>query len=166
MWTCGQVPTYIVQRNESVVARITLDEKSWPTVVIRFPASYSDADFGSYLAELGAVLGRGPRALILDTRGARAPAATQRQQLMNFVKAHWAALHRLRGLAFVVDSSVARHALTAVSWVVAKPCPLQLVGSMSEAMDWSAVSGARAHVREKDVFGFVARDSDEADSRW
>jgi len=128
------------------VARITLDEKSWPVVVIRFPAGYSDADFASYLSELGAVLKREPRALVLDTRGAQTPAATQRQQLMHFVKAHWPALHRLRGLAFIVESSVARHALTAISWAVAKPCPIQMVSSMGEALDWAQARSTRGHV--------------------
>jgi hypothetical protein len=131
------------------VARITCDEKSWPIFVIRFPAAYSDAEFSSYLSELGAALTRSPRALVLDTRGAQNPSATQRQLLMRFVKHHWQSLHQLRGLAFIVDSGVARHALTAVSWVVAKPCPIQLVSSMSEAMDWAQARCTRAHVRAR-----------------
>lgn len=128
------------------MARITCDEKSWPIVVIRFPGVYSDAEFSSYLSELGDALNRAPRALVLDTRSAQTPTAIQRQLLMRFVKGRWQALHQLRGLAFIVDSGVARHALTAVSWVVAKPCPIQLVPSMGEAMDWAQARATRGQV--------------------
>jgi hypothetical protein len=148
------------------VARITCDEKSWPILVVRFPAVYSDAEFSIYLSELGSALKRSPRALVLDTRNALAPTATQRQLLMRFVKGQWQALHQLRGLAFIVDSGVARHALTAVSWVVAKPCPIQLVPSMGEALDWAQARSTRGHVREKSDVAFTARDADELDSRW
>jgi hypothetical protein len=139
------------------VARITCDEQSWPVVVIRFPGSYTDADFSTYLSELGAALTREPLALILDTRAAQTPTATQRQLLMRFVKNHWLAINRLRGLAFVVDSGLARHALTAVSWVVAKPCPIELVASTSEAFDWAASRGARPSARAGATRGSLAR---------
>lgn len=135
------------------MARITCDEQSWPVVVIRFPGTYSDAEFSAYLTDLGDALGREPLAMVLDTRAAQSPTATQRQLLMRWVKGHWHALNRLCGLAFVVDSSVARHALTAVSWVVAKPCPIELVANMSEAFDWAASRGARVSARAAGMAG-------------
>jgi hypothetical protein len=145
-----------LQRGEGSVARITCDEQSWPVLIVRFPGCYSDAEFSLYLSGLGAALARQPLALILDTRAAQTPTATQRQLLMRFVKSHWHALNRLCGLAFIVDSSVARHALTAVSWLVAKPCPVELVANMSEAFDWVASRGARPGAK---VGGVGARGS-------
>jgi len=131
------------------VARITCDQQSWPVILVRFPASYSDAEFADYLRELSSALAREPLAIILDTRGAQTPSATQRQQLMQFAKAQWQNLHRLRGAAFIVDSSVARHAMTAVSWVVSKPCPVEFVASMGEALDWADLHGAPLELRAK-----------------
>lgn len=124
------------------MARITYDEASWPIIVIKFPDSYSDVEFSDYLTRLGAALARGPRAIILDTRAGQTPTARQRQQLMQFVKGQWAALNRLVGIAFIVDSSLARHALTAVSWAVAKPCRIRLVASMIEARAWLTLHDA------------------------
>ena len=62
---------------------------------------------------------------------------------MRFVKANWESLSGLSGIVFVVDSLIARHALTAVSWIVAKPCPIELVASMGEAQAWVLRHGAQ-----------------------
>jgi hypothetical protein len=120
------------------VARITCDKERWPIVVVTFPRAYSDAEYEDYLSELSSIVGSSPTALVIDTRLGSTPTALQRQRLMQFVKENWKRLNALRGIVFIVDSVIARHALTAVSWVVAKPCPIVLASSMGEAQAWAA----------------------------
>ena len=125
-----------VSEREGNVARIDCDVRNWPVIVVTFPGAYSDADFDAYLADLSMLLTRRPEAIIIDTRAQQSPTATQRQRLAGFVKTQWKALSWLRGIAFVVNSRVARHALTMVSWVVSTPCPIEIVPSMAEARCW------------------------------
>jgi hypothetical protein len=113
-------------------------------VVVKFPRSYSNEEFDSYLGDLSVVVARRPRALIVDTRSGSAPTAMQRHRMMRFVRADWQLLGNLRGIVFIVNSIVARHALTAVSWIVAKPCPIELVANMGEAQAWAARHAAHA----------------------
>jgi hypothetical protein len=117
---------------------VSLDSSHWPTVSVHFPTEYTDQDFAAYLQELTPLLKRGAVALIVDTRGAPPPSALQRQELLPFVRRQWDSLHRLRGALIVVDSPVARHVLTAVSWMVAKPCSVVLLPSLADPQAWLA----------------------------
>ena len=121
-----------------MTTRIICDTSGWPLILVRFPGVYSDAEFADYLTELTALVGRGPEGLVIDTRNTHPPTATQRQLLIKFVKTQHRALGRMCGIVFIIDSAVARMAMTAVSWLVARPCPVEFVASLNEAQAWIA----------------------------
>lgn len=125
-------------RPVAATTHITCDISGWPLIVVRFPLAYSDAEFALYLTELTALVGRGPEALVIDTRETHPPTPTQRQLLIRFVKSQGEALGRMVGIVFISDSAIARYAMTAVSWLVAKPCPVEFLASLSEARTWVA----------------------------
>ena len=121
-----------------MTARITCDISSWPLILVHFPGVYSDAEFAEYLGELSALVERGPDGLVIDTRNTHPPTPKQRQLLGRFVKTQHKALGRMCGIVFIIDSAVARYAMTAVSWLVAKPCPVEFRSSLNEAQAWIA----------------------------
>jgi hypothetical protein len=121
-----------------MTTRITCDISGWPVILVRFPGVYSDAEFAEYLDELSALVGRGPAGLVIDTRNTHPPTPTQRQLLIKFVKTQHKVLGRMCGIVFIIDSAVARLAMTAVSWLVAKPCPVEFQSSLNEAQAWIA----------------------------
>jgi hypothetical protein len=122
----------------AMTTRIACDISGWPLIVVHFPSTYSDAEFAEYLGELSTLVGRGPGGLVIDTRNTHPPTPTQRQLLIRFVKTQHKALGRMGGIAFIIDSAVARYAMTAVSWLVAKPCPVEFVSSLNDARAWIA----------------------------
>jgi hypothetical protein len=134
------------------VSQITGDRSGWPIVAFKFPESYSNEEFDEYLGDLSVVVALRPTALIIDTSSAALPTAMQRHRLLRFAKADWQLLSNLRAIVFIVDSVVARCALTAISWLVAKPCPVALVANMREAQAFALATCAQRHRLEPQLY--------------
>jgi hypothetical protein len=122
-------------------------------VVFKFPESYSNEEFDGYLGDLSVVVALRPTALIMDMRSACLPTAVQRHRLMRFAKADWQLLSNLRAMVFIVDSVVARCTLAAIAWVVAKPCPIELVANTREALAFALPTRAQRHRLTRNVYG-------------
>ena len=80
-------------------------------------------------------------ALITIVCQADTPTAAQRKQLADFMKTHAKDMDAITGSAMVLDSALARGALTALNWLFRKPFPEKVFSSADPALEW---------LREKD----------------
>ena len=132
----------MIARATSVVHEFGLifDEKAWPLVYVRFPSKpLSDEGFEYFIERYTAMVERRMRfATILDSRGlTTAITAHQRKRLTEWfeVTGDLAGEHHF-GIAVLINNSIIRGALKAVTWVKPIPVPIMPFGSIADAAPW------------------------------
>jgi hypothetical protein len=116
----------------------------YPLVILNVHGSgIEDAEFASYLSELGEQLARAERAnehlaLIIDTLGAtRAAPASQRRMQADWVKTNFErSRDHCAGVAFVINSPLVRGILTAILWMQRMPNPHCVFATRESAEAW------------------------------
>lgn len=81
--------------------------------------------------------------LVCIVHRADSPSAEQRKMLADFISSEATRLSSLVGFALVLDSPLHILALRAINWIVKKPFPETVCGSMSSAAMWLVERGAR-----------------------
>ena len=123
---------------QSGVAKIVWDNALDPIVRLYYPERFSDDEWLAHLAEAERLLARAtPYAVISYLDGSQPPNATQRRSAAAFWRSAASRNNNMRGIAFVVSSTVLRGALTAVFWIQAPPCDYALFGTELEALAWA-----------------------------
>lgn len=119
---------------------LIFDEKAWPLVYVRFPSKpLSDEGFEYFIERYTAMVERRMRfATILDSRGlTTAITAHQRKRLTEWfeITGELAGEHHF-GIAVLINNSIIRGALKAVTWVKPIPVPIMPFGSIADAAPW------------------------------
>lgn len=116
-----------------------MDESRFPLVVVTFPVSADDVEFGEYLQGLSRLLERrGRMATVFDARQLDAPPATQRARQADWLKTNREQLRKYScGSVFVSGSPLIRGTMTAILWVAPMPMPHAIVATMQEAETWA-----------------------------
>ena len=119
---------------------LIFDEKAWPLVYVRFPSKpLSDEGFEYFIERYTAMVERRMRfATILDSRGlTTAITAHQRKRLTEWfeVTGDLAGEHHF-GIAVLINNSIIRGALKAVTWVKPIPVPIMPFSSIADAAPW------------------------------
>ena len=120
------------------MAQIEVDERDFPIVVLRFPASWTHSEYAATFARVEEILNRKKRcAFVSDTRGSAIPDAHQRKMSAEFFEKNDAVTREiLAGWAVVADSVLARGAVTAISWLRPPNFALKTFSAMPEALAW------------------------------
>lgn len=119
---------------------LIFDEKAWPLAYVRFPSKpLSDEGFEYFIERYTAMVERRMRfATILDSRGlTTAITAHQRKRLTEWfeVTGELAGEHHF-GIAVLINNSIIRGALKAVTWVKPIPVPIMPFSSIADAAPW------------------------------
>ena len=131
---------------------VHIDESLWPTVVVTFRGSHTDADFDGFLAHLTRIAERdGVKAVVFDARLSTEVSAAQRSRMarwiMNDMKK---GRGRCEALAFVFSSALVRGMLTAVQWVTPIKIPYNVFAGVNEAKTWCAARLAERTAQKTD----------------
>jgi hypothetical protein len=120
------------------MARIRIDESTWPILVVTLPEQASDDEVGAYLTELGGFRARRTDfALIVDASDSRGFSAKQRQMQAEYIEAGIDISRRhLKAFAFVARSAPQRGVLTAIFWLGRPAWPHRVFASVSDARVW------------------------------
>lgn len=131
--------THLVDRKGSIV----IDSRFLPILFVTFRGGSTEGLIRDYFKKLEALHRRlGPDARyvsITDAREASHPPAAVRKLVADLTEAHrdvWSRLV-LRSLT-VIDSAVIRGAFTAIEWISRRPFDIQMVASVSAALDEAA----------------------------
>jgi hypothetical protein len=117
---------------------IEVDESRWPMVVIRWPATVTDADVEDFLARSMAQLERRQRYASLHD-GVRASGldSKQRARMSEHTNTHRDALGQwMVAAAIVSPSAVVRGIVTAINWLSPPPFPQRQFAMRSQAEAW------------------------------
>jgi hypothetical protein len=109
-----------------------------------FTGAATDELWHAYLEHCRAMLDSGTNrpALVCIAHRADSPSAPQRRAIADFIRAESARLSSLAGFVLVLDSPLHVLALRAINWLVRKPFPETVCGSLSSAAEWLAERGA------------------------
>ena len=114
-----------------------VDLSLWPVALVTILRRPQDAEFAKLLTELDQLMARGERfALVYDIRHARPGNARQRAATAGFIQRHGAATKLCLGLAFLTDSALLDGTVTAITWLVEPPFPMQCFRDPEEALRW------------------------------
>ena len=132
-----------------LAAGIEIVEEYRPLMLVRFFGTASDPVFKNYLRRMEAWLDDPtPYAVILDAREAGSAPRHHQKWQGEWMKTHREALTKVAlGTAFVISSPTIRFVLSAIFLVQRPPMDYIVVGSMSDAVDWSGRKLARAGLR-------------------
>ena len=119
---------------------LIFEEKAWPLAYVRFPSKpLSEEGFEYFIERYTAMVERRMRfATILDSRGlTTAITAHPRKRLTEWfeVTGELAGEHHF-GIAVLINNSIIRGALKAVTWVKPIPVPIMPFGSIADAAPW------------------------------
>jgi hypothetical protein len=116
---------------------VEVDEKHYPLVFIKFTGEPTLDEFRAYLGRLSQLLKRpGHRALVLEA-SYRAN-AFQRKLQAEWIKDNLETVkQKTAGMAFVIQSSLVRGALTAIFWIQPLPVPYVIVATREQAEAWA-----------------------------
>ncbi len=126
-----------------------VDTSRFPLVVNTQVGALSDAQVTAYLSELDE-LSRfdAPFAIVLDLRQATPFNSKQRRMLSDWMETHPQHMERLKGIAFVHDSTLMRGAMQAVFWLLSPKYEYTIVRELTDATCWAAT---RAGVALREV---------------
>ena len=121
------------------MGRMRIDCKTWPLVIFTLEGDLTQAQLDEHLREHRAVIDRNePYAVVVDAMGMGSTEASFRKRYAEFISKNTPVLKRLcRGTAVVLQSPVARGAITAVTWMTTIPFPLKVFGDRHEALSWA-----------------------------
>jgi hypothetical protein len=129
---------------------ISIDDSRWPIVEMRIVGEMSAADIDKHFrVTTPALCGRGKFASIIDARAADLPrfdAAVRHKLSVGLRETRIILTRQLICESYVIDSAVARGIITAVWWVVPPAWPASVLGTLSEAVNWT-----HQHVRQTDL---------------
>ena len=116
---------------------VEVDEGHYPLVFIKFTGEPTRDEFRAYLERLSQLLKRpGYRALVLES-SYRAN-AIQRQLQAEWIKQNLETVKlKTAGMAFVIQSTLVRGALTAIFWIQPLPVPYVIVATREQAEAWA-----------------------------
>ncbi|MFH1809970.1 MAG: STAS/SEC14 domain-containing protein [Pseudomonadota bacterium] len=100
----------------------SLDAKGWQ----------SDVDHLASLVDTGLE----HIAILMVVSQSESPTAPQRKQIADFMQRNAEALRKVKANAMVMDSAMARGALTALSWLFKKPFEEKVFSTFDAALDW------------------------------
>ena len=130
-----------MQPAESSVA-VEIDESQRPILIARLPPNASADNFSKQLAQITkvAVARQSPFVLLIDaTDQMERPNALHRKLTADEMLACFQKHPGLmRGLGVVVALSQGKSVITALSWMVSPPYPMQSFDSMIEAKLWAS----------------------------
>ncbi|MFY0529153.1 hypothetical protein ACN28I_40310 [Archangium gephyra] len=117
---------------------VTFDDSLWPLLIIRYPATQSDAEYEESLNRLsGFVLRREPYFSIIDTSRIGTPNSTQRQRQVEWDRSHNELVRTWgRETAFIVTSPFVRVAMSLYFHVRPLGVPHVIVADMNSALTW------------------------------
>jgi hypothetical protein len=120
--------------------KITISDQKAPVYVATFEGITTDAQFDDYPSQLSK-LAHLPhvKAFVFDARNNGTTPPSQRKRMADWMKQHENQIReRTAGCAFVLPSALQRGVLTAILWLQPMACPHTIVGTLEEALAWSA----------------------------
>lgn len=121
------------------MAKIIVDTARWPLVVIRYSPEFTEEEWSKHGDELGAVLTRRTRFVMLSdaTRVITPPTAKQRRIASEKLRARrdeWA--RYCVASAFVTPSAIVRGVMTAINWASPPPFAQRVFATVAEGEAW------------------------------
>lgn len=103
-----------------------------------FHGRWTDDTWPAYIAHFDRLFAVNPGrlSLLTITSETDTPSAAQRAELARWMKAHAELMNLVRASAMVMDSAVARGALTALNWVVSKPWTERVFARTIDGVQW------------------------------
>jgi hypothetical protein len=120
------------------MSRILIDDSRWPLVFLRYPATFTDAEWEEHLARVVQFVRRDePWGMLNDSRGAAAPNAKQRKRVSEMYISHEPFVRRnWRGTAVVFDSLLVAGAVTAISWLQPPMHAFKATSDYDAGLEW------------------------------
>lgn len=124
----------------------SLDDTTWPIVVVTFGESMSSPEVSAYFERLRGYLKRRERfGVVLDARRIRMVDALRRKMHGDFLASIDGPDRFVAAAALVVEEEVQRGLLTAIFWIHKPRFPIERFEGLGEAMLW-----ARDRVRDRE----------------
>jgi hypothetical protein len=116
---------------------LQFDVSRYPLVSLHVGPAYSSAEWTQMLADLIAIIKRGPFGLVVDLRNGQMPNAFQRRSFIAMYEDH----HRLTRTHFLAlggvgESAILNRLITALNWLRPAPHPVRVFATLSAAESW------------------------------
>ncbi len=125
---------------DATSARTAFDDSRWPIVVATLPPTPLDRPgFEEHCAKLFSYFEREQSfAWIFDARNAAPLSATQRRIIAEMTDHYTARYPQVKCVvAVVLSSAVQRGIVKAINWLMQRPVPTEIFGTLEEAIAWS-----------------------------
>jgi hypothetical protein len=121
------------------VEKTTFDVSAWPVLLVKVPPSpVSTAQFRERLDTISSFYERGRLGLVIDVRGAGTITAAERRLLAERFDDDVARFpDRVACVGIVLESSVQRGILKAVSWLTSSPFEREAFSDVDTAKKWA-----------------------------
>ncbi len=135
--------------HRTAMAAPSLDDSTWPIVVVTFGEAMSPDEAEGYFERLRGYMKRRERfAVVLDLRRASQVDAVRRKLHADFLASIDGIDRFVSAAAIVADDELHRGLLTAIFWMHKPRFPIERFEGLGEAMLW-----ARDRVREREEIG-------------
>ena len=129
--------------------KIILDASRMPLVVQRFRQGFDDAEVEQMFRQFEylCLSGRRYALLVYTDPGPKVISARQRKMVADWAKQHAEQIRRVNvASAIVIESTLVRGALTALTWLLEPQTPQKHVRTLREGLDYCVASLIAAHV--------------------
>lgn len=119
---------------------ITVDKSRFPIVLVRFGRTYSEEEWAGSLAAIDELSQGRTKFVVLNVTRAdmETPTARHRKLIADWNTAYVASgRNTILGWGSVVESTVLRGVLTALSWVTKFPYEMTTLSSLEHGLEWA-----------------------------